>query len=252
MIENYKDILKVGMEIKNYKYFCKLLNEDVQYGNSKKAQHKEWLRHFNYEKQGHKFIITEIYDTPKEKQDLRKNNGAFKHGKRNTLIYNVWKNMKGRCNNPNYKVYKNYGGRGIKVCDEWQNEENGFINFYNWAIENGYKERSGLSIDRIDVNGNYEPNNCRWVDSKIQTINRRNSKGKIINAKTNKIPIKSTKIIKTTKRKKKKKDYIIQVIDGLYLTHLILSNKTYPVGTFFSEQDALNKIDELYKEIESL
>lgn len=72
MIENYKDILKVGMEIKNYKYFCKLLNEDIKCSNSKDAQIKEWLRHFNYEKQGHKFIITEIYDTPKEKQDLNK------------------------------------------------------------------------------------------------------------------------------------------------------------------------------------
>lgn len=237
MIENYKDILKVGMEIKNYKYFCNLLNEDVFSGSSKRSQLKEWVRHFNYKKQGHKFIIVDIYDTPKEKQDLRKNNGTFKHGKRNTLLYSVWIHMKGRCNNPSYKIYKNYGGRGISVCNEWLDEENGFINFYNWAVENGYKERSGLSIDRVDVNGNYEPNNCRWVDNKVQVINRRKSKGKIINAKT--------------KRKKKKKDYIIQVVDGLYLTHLILSNKTYPVGTFFSEEDALNKIDELYEGIES-
>lgn len=89
------------------------------------------------------------------------------HGLTNTRIYNIWLAMKGRCNNPNNSAYKKYGGRGIKVCEEW----NEFLSFYNWAINNGYEK--SLSIDRIDVNGNYEPNNCRWADSVTQGNNTR-------------------------------------------------------------------------------
>ena len=91
------------------------------------------------------------------------------HGlsKKNKKLYGVWCSMKARCNNPNTKSYKNYGGRGIKVCDEWQNN---FKSFYEWAINNGYKE--GLEIDRIDNNGNYEPNNCRFI-TKQENISRK-------------------------------------------------------------------------------
>lgn len=94
-----------------------------------------------------------------------------RYGMSNLKIYNVWSSMKARCYSKTRIEYKYYGGRGIKICDEWLDRENGFMNFYNWAIKNGYQE--GLSIDRIDVNGNYEPSNCRWVAQKVQANNTR-------------------------------------------------------------------------------
>lgn len=97
---------------------------------------------------------------------------ATKHGMHGTRIYNTYKNMLDRCYNKNNDHYMDYGGRGIKVCNAWRGE-NGFINFYNWAMANGYTDE--LSIDRINVNGNYEPNNCRWADSKMQANNKRNT-----------------------------------------------------------------------------
>lgn len=92
-----------------------------------------------------------------------------KHNMALTRIYKLWGGMLGRCNNPNNKDFPKYGGRGIKVCDEWHD----FVNFNNWANENGYSDE--LSIDRIDVNGNYEPNNCRWVTLAEQARNKRNN-----------------------------------------------------------------------------
>lgn len=93
-------------------------------------------------------------------------------------LYNVWRGIKKRCNNPTYYAYPSYGGRGIKMCEYW----NDFEHFYEWALQNGYEV--GLTLDRIDNEGNYEPNNCRWATWKTQGNNRRTNKLISYNGKT--------------------------------------------------------------------
>ena len=101
------------------------------------------------------------------------------HNMTHTRIYHIWTAMKDRCYNKNCNNYNRYGGRGIRVCDEWlaydhEKKENiGFLNFYKWAMENGYSE--DLSIDRINVNENYSPKNCRWANTYEQSWNKRNN-----------------------------------------------------------------------------
>ena len=96
------------------------------------------------------------------------------HGLSGTRIYKVYRGMVDRVTNPNRDNYSRYGGRGIKICDKWLDKDNGFINFYKWAMDNGYAD--DLTIDRKDVNGNYEPSNCRWVTFKEQQNNRTDSR----------------------------------------------------------------------------
>lgn len=94
----------------------------------------------------------------------------FRHGLRNTQLYRAWSNIKTRCYNPKKDTYAYYGGKGITMCQEWLNN---FMAFYNWSMNNGYKK--GLTIDRLNPNGNYEPSNCRWVTASQQQNNKLNN-----------------------------------------------------------------------------
>lgn len=100
---------------------------------------------------------------------IMKHNHLYKHGLSNTRLHRIWDGIIQRCKDKKCPAYKNYGGRGITVCQEWLDD---FMNFYNWAIENGYNDN--LTIDRINVNSNYEPLNCRWIPKSEQSKNRRN------------------------------------------------------------------------------
>jgi hypothetical protein len=92
-----------------------------------------------------------------------------KHNESYSRVYKIWQGMRQRCQNSNYSRYKDYGGRGIKVCEEWNN----YVNFSNWVKQSNYQ--NGLTIERIDVNGNYCPENCTWIPLGQQALNRTNS-----------------------------------------------------------------------------
>ncbi len=93
---------------------------------------------------------------------------SFRAESKHKRIYRIWRGMLHRCYNPNYSAYQNWGGRGIEVCDEWKKD---FYSFLAWSMGNGYQEH--LSIDRVDNNGNYCPENCRWADNQTQGANKR-------------------------------------------------------------------------------
>ena len=106
-------------------------------------------------------------------------NPNYKHGMKGSRLYSIYYNIKTRCYNKNSPSFYNYGNRGIKMCEEWFNN---FVNFYEWSIDNGYSE--DLTLDRINNNGNYEPNNCRWTTQQKQSLNRRDNHYVTINKTT--------------------------------------------------------------------
>lgn len=135
------------------------------------------------------------------------------HGETGTRLYVTWHQMKRRCLEKNNKDYKNYGRRGIKVCKKWLK----YILFRNWAIDNGYK--NDLTIDRIDNDGNYEPNNCRWISRLENSRNRR----------TNKVNI---KIVREIRDKYSTGEYLQKDLAMEYkvdpaIIHFIVKNKTW-------------------------
>ena len=124
------------------------------------------------------------------------------HNKSKTRLYKIYMNMKDRCNRVNCPAYKDYGLRGIKVCNEWEND---FNNFYEWSINNGYDDK--LTIDRIDNNKGYSPSNCRWITRTEQCLNTRHNKFITYNNKTqtlkewvNELGLKYTKVWKRLHR----------------------------------------------------
>lgn len=141
---------------------------------------KEQVYLFNGKKNGFRYFYTCLCDCGKitivAKSHLLSGHTrscgciSQKHLKTNTRLFRIWNGIKGRCFNKNNNKFKNYGGRGISICDEWKND---FKTFYDWAMSNGYADN--LTIDRIDNNGNYEPSNCRWVNQKVQQNNKSNS-----------------------------------------------------------------------------
>ena len=99
-------------------------------------------------------------------ENVKKRHGCARNGKKKR-IYTIWSGMRARCSNPNLHDYPNYGGRGIKVCEEWKNS---FEAFRDWAYKNGYNDE--LSLDRMDVNGDYCPENCKWATREEQQRNK--------------------------------------------------------------------------------
>lgn len=106
---------------------------------------------------------------------------VINHGLSGTRLHRIWHSMYCRCYYQSTNQYKNYGGKGIKVCDEWKHAD-GFINFYNWAITNGYGDN--LTLDRINNDKDYSPTNCRWVTPKEQSNHKTNNVHYTFNGET--------------------------------------------------------------------
>ena len=105
-------------------------------------------------------------------------NSRWKHDFIDHPLYSKWTGMKSRCSNPKDQAYKDYGGRGIIVCEEWKKD---FIRFYDWCINNAWKH--GLEIDRRNNDGNYSPDNCRFVTTRVNSFNKRNTAKIFFNGK---------------------------------------------------------------------
>ena len=106
----------------------------------------------------------------KSSRDMKGNKFGLIHGLHAHPLRSVWKAMKHRCYNKNNECFNSYGNRGISVCEEWKAS---FLDFYDWALESGWKK--GLSIDRIDNDGNYEPPNCRWITISANSKRRKSN-----------------------------------------------------------------------------
>ena len=132
-----------------------------------------------------------------------------------TKLYNSYSAMLQRCYDKNSFQYPYYGGRGIKICEEWLDKKEGRVRFMKWALNNGYKE--GLSLDRIDVNGDYCPDNCRWVTKSIQSFNQRKRKSAL--------GIRGVYYRKSTNR---------------YLVGIGIDNKQIFLGSYKTKEEAIN------------
>ena len=141
-------------------------------------------------------------------QKQRVKEATITHNLSKHRLYSIFRNIKERCLNKNGRDYHYYGERGIIICNEWKGN---FINFYNWAIDNGYKEE--LTIDRINNDGNYEPSNCRWSTYKVQANNKR-----ILNSKN------TSNYIGVSQMKRKRKI--------VFRAYIFVNNKQENLGFF--------------------
>ena len=143
------------------------------------------------------------------KEKVKKANST--HGLTSHPLYSVWGSMKDRCYRPKTKQYKDYGGRGITVCQEWLDD---FKYFYDWALSNDWKK--GLQIDRIDNDGNYEPTNCRFVTSRDNNLNQR-------------IPSNNTSGYRCVYYRKD---------NNRWCTSVSINNKNYHIGSYTTAEEA--------------
>lgn len=134
-----------------------------------------------------------------------------KHGLYETRLYRIWCNMKLRCCCSTYRDYKRYGGKGIEICEEWLMD---FIKFYNWSVNNGYQD--DLTLDRINPNGNYTPENCRWTNRHIQNVNKNRQKNN------------TSGVIGVNKHK-----------NGRYVSRIAINGKRVYLGYFESKEKAI-------------
>lgn len=157
----------------------------------------------------------------KKQSSIRMKKFATIHGLSHHPLYDVWENIVDRCENSKSLSYKDYGGRGIKICDKWRKHPDKFIKF---ALENGWKK--DLTTDRIDVNGNYEPNNVRFVNRHIQSANQRKS-----------IKNKSGYVGITWDKTRSK-----------WISWISINKKTHNLGRFDNKKDALDKRNNYIRE----
>lgn len=161
-----------------------------------------------------------IFTTRVDHLTVKKNCGCVKlRGRKHMRLYSIFMGMKSRCYDSKRQNYPYYGGRGIRICDEWLDKEKGFYNFYYWAYSHGYSDT--LQIDRIDTNGNYEPSNCRWVTRSINQFNRRHWGPKFV-YKGNLMSVtnisREAYVLNDTLRKKLK---LLHIEDGSDITDIV-------------------------------